>query len=594
MDFFPSAKVRLIIRLEEFSRDFLRGKAPPKSPLKMKGSKAVRAPSRVVEDTDEYGVRVYRLVPNNLVGATSGAGQAQSGSSDGLTQEVGGIIPVQATWRQTGIRQGDTLSLSLRWADFPFDPRVVRTCAVEYFLGTVTPQDFAQGVGGASRSQGFKGVQSPDTGQPLMLVPDQYVDAQGRARTNLRFQGWVDKFQLALNDDDPIVKLECSDNTILFAKATVPPDYSLDKTLPIDEAIAAYLSAFPRFAGIGVKYLPVVDRSDVPKLKGIISKAATVPHLGPPPSKGGSPGVGESLSVWDFLTDICAAIGHTIRVEGLDVVVQKVVSLVAGSAPRRAADPYEGRSTPAGDFPVRALIYGQNCESVEFSHEYTRKEAKNIEVRAWDPGRNPKLMVAKFPKAAQRVTTAGPGDGKVDQDWLVKIVSGISDQKTLDVIAENLYHSRGRTELEVAVKTCDVASYGGDGLDPDLLDMKAGDTFDVLLDRTGDVQSTGTELESALTSMQLNQKLMGSLGYSDEFASAYAKAYTDADFQRAFRLAEMTAEWSPEDGISLELRGRNYLETRLDPSNEDAIAGGTATPNVTPAILAAQNRLPKG
>ena len=34
-----------------------------------------------------------------------------------------------------GVRTADKLELVLRWRDFPFDPRTVRACAVDFYLG---------------------------------------------------------------------------------------------------------------------------------------------------------------------------------------------------------------------------------------------------------------------------------------------------------------------------------------------------------------------------------------------------------------------------------------------------------------------------
>ena len=558
--YFPSAKVRLVMRFEEYGTPALKGKAPTKTTPRLKGVKDERAPLRVVEDGSTPGITKFVLTSG--VASSPGVGTDQQKSSDGLTHEVSGIIPARASWKLNDTRTADTLSLAIRWIDMPIDPRVIRACAVDYFLGTVPAQDFAQGVLGVTRPNARETTTSRE---PLNLVPDSYVDGQGRQRTNLRFRGWVDKYKVTLGSDEPIITLDCVDNTRLLEKQPRPPRLNLGMEKPIDEAVAEYLSHFPQMEGLEVVYLPAGARTDTvpPRLKNVLSGTAHMPNLGPPPSKGGGAVGGEQQSVWDYLNIVVRSVAHTIRIDGVQLIIQRLSNLMGTGPTPRAEDPYQGRDLSSGRYPVRAFIYGRNVAELDVDREFTRKAPKNIECRAYDPERK-NVIVARFPEKGDRVTDSGPGDGKADQPWtVVHGPPGIRDKVTLKQVAEEVYNNQGRQELAVRVKTRNLASFGGDNGDPDLLDMKVGDAFEILVNR-GQDQGTLSEVERQLSAAELNKQLLGDLGYGREFAEAYASAYTDAGFQREYKLREMSVDWDHEEGVTFELMGVNYIVARVD------------------------------
>ncbi len=163
-----------------------------------------------------------------------------------------------------------------------------------------------------------------------------------------------------------------------------------------------------------------------------------------------------------------------------------------------------------------------------------------------------------------------PGDGK-EQKWFVVNVSGVEDEATLRLIAQSQYEQMGRRELSMEVKTKNLASFGAGNTNPDVLDMKAGDSFEVLVNRSQDEVSTLTSIEDQLLLQQAATQYMTGLGFADDFAQAYAKAYADSGFQTAFRLRQMTITWNIDEGVEIHLVGANYIEVRMDaqlPSGE--------------------------
>lgn len=549
----------------------LKGKAPTKSIPKLKGVKDERTDLKVIEDPNSPdGVRRFLLVPN-VDAPTPGTGDQQQKSADGLTHEIVGVIPRKASWKQNGIRTADELSLSIRWQDMPIDPRVVRACAVQYYFGAVTAENNAAGIAGFTRNTGR-------SMEPLNLVPDTYIDKKGRQRTNLRFQGWVDQWKLTVGDGEALIELSCVDNTRLLEKQVRPPMLHVGMEQPIDEAIATYLTHFPQMNGLTVEYLPRnTAPADIPRLKGILAHSSFVPNFGPPTGGGGSTSA-SSETVLDYLTTIVGSIAHSLRIDGTRLIIQRATNLLGSTrlvSPdarpgSRESDPYEGRDLPSGRYPVRAFILGKNIRQFSVERDYVKKQPKNIEVRSYDAERK-NVNVARFPEAGDdQLITTGPGDGKADKDWtVVQVSDGVRDKQVLKDVAEEIYNTTGRQELLVTVKTNNLASFGGDNEDPDLLDMTVGDAFEVLINRSPD-EGTTSEVETALSAATFNEEMMTSLGFTAEFAAAYAKAYTDAGFQREYKLREMTADFDVDEGASFELTGMNYIVARVDRPGENS------------------------
>lgn len=570
--YYVSWKARLIIRLEEFGQGVLKTRVPQTISKNLKGIKADRTPLKVVPDPD---------VPGRFLLMSDGAGQGKTkgtiagdSSADQLTQVVSGIIPRKFDWKQNGFRTADELTLQVRWIDFPIDPRCVRSCAVAFYLGTMTAVEYAQGIRGITRGDAF-GAGVANAAEPLNVVADAYLDGSGNRRSNLRFTGWVDKWKMSWSDDEPYVEFQCRDNTQLLLNQLAPTQLVLGMKDPIDKAIATYLSNFPQFAGLTVEY-----RGDPggqpPKLEGTLAGTAFRPQLGPQPGKGS----GDDLVVWDYLTDVCGSIGHVVRLDGNAVIVQRAATVLHGSASPRADDPYTGRSLPSGSFPTRAFIFGRNVKSLDISRDFAGQETKNIEVRCYSPRRK-QVMVARYPTKDARIATSTPGDARAENKWSVVRVAGIEDQAVLQQIAEDVYHGRNRNEIEVVLKTENFASFGGGNEDPDLLDLKPGDAVEILVDRAnpGAIATT----EQSLSAQGANEEHLRQLGFSKEFCSAYAKAYADAGFQRLYRVREMSVsgEAGSDTGVSFEIRAGNFVQARGDvaptPPGQKPAASSTAT-----------------
>jgi hypothetical protein len=569
--YFPRAALRLIMRLDEFGNAApLRRASPAATTKNLNGVGANRAGMTAQPDPNAPP-GVSRLVIAPAAGATTGGGgpQARARSSDGLTWDVA-CIPKDVEWRQNGLRKAATLDATLKFIDLPLDARLLRSVGVELLLGCVDAETAALEAGGDWAGQGAP------------IIPRTYTGPRGEARTNVRFQGFVDEWEADWSDKEPLVHLRCTDNTQLLIDQEHPPRLVLDMTKPLDLSVAGYLANFPQFQGLTVEYRPAGDAP--PVLKSVLSGTAYRPNLGPQQSKGGNASGSTKASVLDYLTEVVGSVGHSIRMDGTNLVIQRVRSILTNSTVGRPDDPYAGRTVDGTQYPSRTFIYGRNLRSMKPKRDFRRHPASGVECRCYLPEKK-KLLVARYPKvsadpATQKVQIhALPGDGAADQKWTVIHVAGISDQPTLNRLAQDYYESLGRQELGVEVETMNLASFGGDNTDPDVLDMKFGDTFALAVNRSSDEGNALNAIEQALTMGQRAQRFMEGLGFDPGFAAAVAAASTNAGFQYNFRMHTMSVGWSGEAGCKLGVGGVNYVEVRADnvlPPGQEP--GNTALP----------------
>lgn len=563
----PSWRVRLGVRFDEFGQvTKLKEDAPKKITTKLRGI-TDKGPALQVQPDPDAPPGVNRLV---LVAAGAGKGlggpQDQTKSKDDLTQRLGGIIPTDFGLGLNGIRTADTLKVTLKFVDLPIDPRVVRSCWVQFYLGTVSEDEFRAGMSGGTHDSG-----SAD-GLPLSVIGD--VDARGRS--TMRFSGWVDEWEVEWPDsEEPLVHLDCRDNTQILIDQDAPAKLVVDAKAPIDRGIATYLANFPQFEGFAVEYRP--GGVDVPKLGDAYGKTAFRPNLGPVAAKGG--GSGSKLSVWDYLTDVCGAIGHTVRLEDLAIIVQRPRELLKSDAPSRPDDPFTGRRLASGrQITDRQMIFGRNVQEMRFGRKFSKFAPQNIEVRSYHAGKK-QILVARFPlKGDEIVGKVLPGDAREEQKWFVYRVSGVSNEKTLRIIAQGIYESLGRSELSVHFRTKNLASFGGGNEDPDLLDMKAGDAVEILVSREPEVTSL-TTIEDLMLVQANAESFLKHLGYPDDFAAAYGRAYNNANYQQVYRTRTVGISGSTDDGVQIEVQAVNFLEVRDDkllPNGEEITSAQTA------------------
>jgi hypothetical protein len=566
--YYASAKAILIPRFD----DSLTGTKTPEPPKKRQ-----QVRRGIGKDKSQAALHVEKVDGKFVLIAPGddptsiGSPQQQKGPQD---HEII-VLPRSANLGHNGPKDGKRLSLEVKFRDFPIDPRTIRSCAVEFYLGTVSADDFSRGIAGETRRVGDAGA-SGVSFEPLHLVPSEWTDHNGQTRSNLRFQGFVDEWEATFDEDEPIVKLECTDNARLIIGQFAPPQLAIDPALPIDEAIAKYLANFPQFRGLSVQYLG----KNPPKLKGSLGPTAYQPKLGPPP-KGGSGASG--TTVWDYFVDVTGALGMFVRMEGTTIIVQTPRRFF--SAEQRQDDPYRPRRLAGSQSTLdhRTFVYGRNLSDVTFTRNFTRFAPFNVEVRSYDPRRK-NVSVARFPEKKDRVTNVNPGNA-ADQKWHVLRLDFPMDPASLKAYAQSIYEQQGRRELTVKFDTDNLSSYGRGNEDPDILDMRVGDTIDVQINRSdaGEHEEFNLPLDGAklqLLQIERTMGLMQKLGYPEDFARAYATAYTNQlGFVTLYKVRKFGIDWNESDGVKIDVEGINYVLVRANVGNSTGVEPEPGTPD---------------
>lgn len=577
MSWYPRWRCRLTIRFGEFGQlGQLLQLAPTKPARSLSGNNPARNALQVTQDPNNPGQYLLQVQ-----GAGASSNQQTGGQStvDSLMQTIDGVVPQEFNWSQNGPRTGDSLSITIRFIDCPIDPRTVRSIAVEFYLGTVTAA-----VAGAQIEGSRSGSQPSTTdAEPADLIPDTYTDSNGNQRTNLRFQGWVDKFKSTWSDGQPVIVLECTDNTRLLLTINAPSKMQISHVLPLDQAIANYLAAFPALQGLSVQYRPV---GTVAPVIGAVSTKASIRTGKGPPLANHAPT--EKMTVWDLLTDTCRALGHAVFIEGTTIVITRIRSITSANIEPRADDPYVPRTLPSGVvLNNRMMMYGRNVETLDIERDFNVHPPTNVSVRSYDSDTK-RVLVERFPLAADAQVYTLPSASTTDQKWVeYEVQGGIKDEATLRAFAQEIYENLGRQELAVSLSTKNFASFGGGNEDPDLLDMKFGDALDILFNRE-DYYSSLNALQTDLDSVAKNSQYLQAAGFSKKFSDAYAAAYNNAGFTTSFRVHQVGVSGSTDDGVKFDLKLVNYVEVTSDKS----LAPGEEPASNPPAQAPALPRLP--
>lgn len=553
--YYPGARVSLILRFDDPKR-----KRFNRNPLTLPVTRLKNKFPQVLDMIERDGKIVLvpkgsQTKPSNLRPMTLAIG------GDALTQFVGGIIPVRASLSLNGIRTASTLSLELAFSDLPIEPRMLRGVGVDFYLGTTTASDFERGIAGETRDE------PGGAAAPLNLIPTEYVDGFGRTRTNLRFSGWVDEWEVAWSEGQPIVRLQCRDASSILLDTEAPPMLAVDPKIPLDKAFAKYLTVFPQFAGISVQYLPT--GFEAPIYIKASQKTAFKTPFGPPGVTGGG-----KATVLDYLSDIAAHLGLVVRFDGTSATlfIQQPRTIYGNKFPRREDDTF-GRITGLGrELPFRLFVWGRNVSEYTFKRKFTVAGPTTIEVRSYSTTLKRYLMT-RYPINKERLERGLPGTLLPDEKIQQFFYPGIKDMPTLRAIAQGIYEQLGRNELDMYIRTRNLGSFGGSALDPDLLDCKSGDTiqFEVTDDDATAEMNVMSDVERKQTSASKAAEFMRQLGYGKELSEAYGEARENALLQPYFRVKRMEFSWDIEKGIDVGVQAVNYIEVRGDelPKGEE-------------------------
>lgn len=511
-------------------------------------------------------------------------------------------VPKSASVELPGYRQAGKFSLELDWRELPIDPRLVRSCGVEIYLGTVSPEDFASGM-----------LTVDSTGRRRSIMRTSGAD--GSPRDDLMaLAGIVDTWSTTQSGETSIVKIEGRDLRGVFLDSPISPDVAakIDLSKSLDQVVLAILKGHPAASYIHIVFSPddwpggapppVLDREGLTRVRRKADGQGT-----------SASSQDDKLTVWDLITRYCFLVGAVPYFRGRTLVLRPSVSLFDQSKPRfSSADPVFQPSVRVDDdgnpFTTRRMVFGANVKELTFERKLAGVKVPVIEVVSLDTSSKKrgagKLLTSQFPPESQTaasVTDVYPSGGASQTDKLVIPVPGIRDQARLNQVARALWEEIGRGELGGSVKTTQLASFKGDDADPDLLRLRAGDVVEFQVD-TRQVGSVAPGASSYTDSFrrsfeeqvqEVKTSLSGKTGHGDENLARVIVASARSsviDLLRSFRVANVVFSWSISSGIGVSFDFQNYFVVRFGVNDQ---TGANTTPVKTTIVNSSTTNRPK-
>ena len=560
--YYPAAKMRLYVRLEDFGTDALSTRVPSVRALD-RGEPNIAPSLRRLTPADAGNRVILDDGAWKIVGLDEGSERPQATSDDKLTV-LCDIRSHRLSLDLNGIRTADTFSATIDFKDMPFDPRIVRSIAVEIYLGTITPANHA-----ASSDR-------TDGASTRSLLPD-FDEARGIS--NLRFMGWADKHVLDIpSDETAVVELEGRDFLADLLDADMPPGLVLDDTVQLDEGIAKFLATLPAARGLAIRAVGISP----PVPSGLRPRHARA-RGGAEPRRSQQ---AEEASYWDYALDAVEKLGFIAYVDIVSrpgrrpqptVIIQEPRNLL-GMHAVRDDDPFRaGRRVGDEILNVRRIVHGRNVETLTIERKFGKHRANGIEVRAFDP-QTKSTRIARYPPdsarprntTGERATHVSPGNSGADSRYTVFVVADIIDQATLERRARSIFDQVARQEVAFKIATQDLASFGGDNEDPDLLDLRSGDPIELVFARQlfdPRALTATTQAELATHDPDDRVAFLVALGYPAETAAAIASRLRGEDLYPVFRTRNVRFDLdatSDQPALKVELDATNFLTIRED------------------------------
>lgn len=553
-------------------------------------------------------------VKNPPTGAGSGAPLILR---QGETSFIMERIPTQLSFEKPGFRQAGKFSATVPFRDLPIDPRTVRAAAVEIHLGAVSDENFAAGMKQGRLNAEFAGRQS--------VLQTRTADGGINGNT-LRMLAIVDDWWVENDDKGSRVELSGRDLRGVLLDTPVNPGgtsseqflESLDLGQDVGTVVRQILAYNPFFSDFRV----VLNPEDWPD--GRVPNPGG-PDVMPRHAKGARgkkkqgrhpPGMDtKQLNFWDIIVQVCYLVGAIPYFVGSEIVIRPAASLydkLRGPVdPVRNPTPFAGgqlRSVDAiAHMPIspelrtRRLVYGRDTTSLKLGRKYggwrRPKVVRCVSLDLSSGGLGlDKVIVGLWPPdadaRAKRTRVAPSGQVVMEEAVTVRAPAGITDVGRCQEIARAVYEELGRGEMGGEVVTRNLASFGGDNSDPDLLRLEPGDGVEILHDTRA--VNSGAPLVSTYTDWSRNsfedqvEEITNRIGDEDLARVIVATARGQvAELQRFFRVQNVKFHCDAQSGVKISFDFQNYVVARAQVSNartqqgeavSAAVAGASGIP----------------
>ena len=399
------------------------------------------------------------------------------------------VRPVKARWLSNPYSEADELDITCTWDEAGVDPRYLKSAEGYFWLADTDPT------------------------QPFTPTPQ-----------NQRFVGIMrDVGRLCSSDSGAkTVEMKFQDYTCLFLEMRHYP-----------------AGALPRFTDtLTTAWQRVCDNTGYYDLD-TRTIASSVANLRDRIVFQG--GVDPNKSLGDSVSQRIRALGHMQAQTGTDAwAVWRTVCESLGLITFIRGD--QCIVTTATDYFTASdpplFVYGLNIHELKENRDLAQVSGKNVCVRSYDPLSGASLE-SLFPPPADALAVKrkkigasakkAPKSVATQEYECLDLPFAVSDQPTLDVIAERIWHERTRQEMrgelttrEMVISTTDASAFASFGnVEPpgnfDLLKLQAGDQIQVQIERDA------LDAVQALPTMDARVEALEDRGYTQQLATYIAQ-----------------------------------------------------------------------
>ncbi len=506
-------------------------------------------------------------------------------------------VPKTLRIKRNPYRQADEISASIRFSDLPIDPRVVRSLGIAGYMGTVPADSWAQRMAGGV-------AVSDDARRNAAYSLTDLID-----RKNLRFVGFADEAEMSFSEGGDYVNIQGRDFTQLLIDYPVPQDLfrSINwGSWSIDKIVWEILQSLPATAGVPLHLLGF-DQGE------IYYERAGHHYAGEPKTSASGRAIRnrriEQETYWDMLTDITVGMGFVLYAdvwtpgEGTEKGIPTGRFVLAlprelysnldkprtyteydpsPSARRQMSEPAfasKGRKYSDGKAMTHpVMVYGHNLKSMELTRRLGKIKIPAVELVCSDPD-NGKTLRGQWPAKAQpqpnsdrmlKDTMAGyvhPTGLWAKEEIRQYTVTGFKTQQALIDAAKQVFEDLGRGDLTLSFETLDMASFGGDNSDPDLLELKPGSPLEIQTAYQKENEVVGSrEMLAGMDESKLRDWLI-SKGQSRSAATSLAVVMASPQYrnllEKRYYVKQCELSMDNEDGFSCSVEAVNYLTSRV-------------------------------
>ena len=369
------------------------------------------------------------------------------------------VQPVNVSVNINPYSEADTATIVLRWEDFPFDPRILKTAELKISIADLK-----------------------------RLQPESSLDADSRFKLfqkinvdNVIFAGYADQLSMTLDSTTREVTINARDYTSIFldtkfdnanledAKGKRTRKISLAR--PLIAILKDLVSNVP-----GTKGISIVDRTESNITNVAVASPGFTLLTGQETTDGQNTYVQSHENYWDVIQNLCESVGVICYVELNNIILTRPRILYKKESFREA--------TKAG----LPFIFGNNISRLSFKRDLGRKKKFNIVMKSWNIKTNELIKVSiprdatsawaketRIEKAVQKVQTLDAQGNQISKDapaFLFPYRKKTKEQ--LIELGQSIYEEIVRQQLEGEFETKEMAITNTQGTEINLAQIKIG------------------------------------------------------------------------------------------------------------------------